>query len=467
MKIGSIILCAGVGSRMKSSKSKILHDVCGRPLGYWTIKNAMDATNLKPIVVLSYQASEIEAELRKYFPDQIEFAYQPVPNGTGGAVIAAMDKLDPSAQSVLIIGGDTPLLKLSSLRKLVTIQHNSHAPIALLSAIAPDPTGYGRIIRNNLQQISNIVEDHEASQLELGVSEVNPGVYVFDREFLLENINSLKCNNQKSEFYLTDLVQIYTKNGPSLGPVGNVEVSFEEMHGVNDRRQLAYAQKVLNRRLIDQWMLHGVTFIDPDNTYIEESVRLSKDVLIHPGVHLQGNVQVAEGVTIQNGSVLKDSIIEKDVRILPYSYCENAHIGERSSIGPFARLRPKTVIESDCKVGNFIEINRSRLKKGSKASHFSYIGDAEIGEGCNIGAGTVTCNYDGKDKHPTTVGDGAFIGSNSTLIAPLAIGENSYIGGGSTIVDEVPKNALALGRAHQVIKAKREEKTPTKSALVS
>jgi bifunctional UDP-N-acetylglucosamine pyrophosphorylase/glucosamine-1-phosphate N-acetyltransferase len=457
MKVASIILCAGVGSRLKSSKSKILHDLCGRPMGYWTIKNTLAVTDLKPIVVVNPNMKEVEIELRKYFEDKIDFAYQNIPNGTGGAVIAAIDKLDKKAQSVLVINGDTPLIKIESLRKLITIQKNSHAPISLLSAIAPDPAGYGRIIRNKEQQIVNIVEDHEASMIELTLCEVNTGVYAFDSEFLRAQIKNLKSENLKSEFYLTDMVPIYAKSNLSLGPVGNVAVSFEEMHGVNDRLELSFAQKVLNRRLIDQWMLFGVTFIDPDNSYIEESVRLSKDVVIYPGVHLRGSTQVAEGAIIENGAVLINTVIEKNAHILPYSHCEEALIGENSHIGPFARLRPKTTIDKNCKVGNFTEINRSRLQAGVKAAHFSYIGDAEVGPGANIGAGTVTCNYDGKNKHKTLIGERAFVGSNSTLVAPLVIGQESYIAGGSTIVDDVPQKALAFGRAHQVNKVSRKE----------
>lgn len=457
MKVASIILCAGVGSRLKSAKSKILHDLCGRPMGYWTIKNAMAATNLKPIVVVNPKDKEVISELKKYFADQIEFAFQPIPNGTGGAVIAAIDQIDKQASSVLIVNGDAPLLKVESLKKLVMIQRNSHAPIALLSAMAQDPSGYGRIIRNSQQQISNIVEDHEASSVELGVCEVNPGVYVIDSEYLRE-IKNLKSNNLKNEFYLTDLVQIYAKNGPALGPVGNVEINFEEMHGVNDRRQLAFAQKVLNRRLIEKWMLEGVTFIDPDSSYIEESVSLGKDVAIYPGVHLRGQTTVAENVIIENGTILKDTIVEKDAHIFAYTVCENSIIKARAKVGPFARIRPESFIGEECKVGNFTEVNRSQLKNGSKASHFSYIGDTVVGEKANIGAGTVTCNYDGKNKHQTLIGDEAFVGSNSTLIAPLSIGEQAYVAGGSTIAKDVPKGALAFGRALQVNKVKKAPK---------
>lgn len=463
MKIASIVLCAGVGSRLKSAKSKILHEVCGRPLGYWPIKNAMAVTNLKPIVVLSHQAEAVEDKLKTYFNDSIRFAYQKVPDGTGGAVKAAVSELDPDCQSVLVICGDTPLLRKESLEKLVTIQQNSHVPVALLSAYAKDPSGYGRIIRNSSQQIAGIVEDHEASPLEREIQEINPAVYVFDTTFLRDNIHKITTNNRKNEYYLTDLVQIYIKNGPKHGPVSSVEIAYEEIHGINDRRQLAYAQKVLNRRLLDQWMLDGATFIDPDQTYIEESVRLARDVIIYPGVHLRGETHVGEGSIIENGSIIKDTVIEKNVHILPYTWCEQAYIGERSVVGPFARLRPEARLEKDVKVGNFVEIKRSRLKKGVKAGHLAYIGDAELGENCNIGAGSITCNFDGYNKHRTVIGDGAFIGSNATLIAPLTIGENSYVAGGSTINQEVPNNTLAIGRSHQVNKDhNRSEKTVNK-----
>ncbi len=452
MKIASIILCAGVGSRFKSSKSKILHELCGRPLGYWSIKNAMAVTNLPPIVVLSHQAQAVEEELRKHFHDNVVFAYQETPNGTAGAVKAAMPHLDKSCQSVLVICGDTPLLKIESLGQLVMIQQNSHVPIALMTAFTKDPLGYGRIVRNRSQQISAIVEDGEASPLEREIKEVNPGVYVLDVEFLGDHLHKVSPNNQKSELYLTDLVEIYNKSGAHYGPVGNVEISCEEMHGINDRRQLAYAQKILNRRLLDKWMVEGVTFIDPENTYIEEGVELAKDVVVHPGVHLAGKTYVGEGVIIENGAIIKDSVIEKYARILPYTLCDQAYVGERTQVGPFARLRPEARLENDVKVGNFVEIKRSRLKKGAKASHLAYIGDAELGEHCNIGAGAITCNYDGHNKHRTVIGEGAFIGSNVTLIAPLSIGDHAYIAGGSTINHEVPEAALAIGRAPQVNK---------------
>lgn len=455
VNVQSIILCAGVGSRLKSAKNKVLHEVCGRPMCYWPIKNANLITNLKPIVVLSHQALEVADALKNLFGDTIQFAYQEVPNGTAAAVKAALSHLDPSCQSVLVLCGDTPLIKKESLEKLLTIQTKSHVPVALLSAFADDPTGYGRIIRNSSQHICGIIECQEASPLEREIKEVNPSIYVFDASFLKDNIDKIESNNNKREFYLTDIVHQYIKHGAKLGPVGNAEITYEEMHGINDRRQLAFAQKILNRRLLDRWMLDGVTFINPDTTYIEESVRLSKDVVIYPGVHLRGETHIGEGVVIENGCVIKDTVIERSAHLLPYTCTDNAYIGERTQVGPFARLRPETRLESDVRVGNFVEIKQSRLKRGVKAGHLAYLGDAEVGEDCNIGAGTITCNYDGSQKHRTVIGDKAFIGSNSTLIAPLSIGEHAYIAGGSVINKEVPHDTRAFGRAHQVNKPQK------------
>jgi len=463
VKIASIILCAGVGSRLKSSKNKILHELCGRPLGYWPIKNAKSVTNLPPIIVISHQAAAVEEELAKYFHDEVSFAYQQAPNGTADAVKAALPHLDSSCQSVLVVCGDTPLLKTESLAKLVMIQQNSHVPIALMTAHTNDPTGYGRIIRNNAQQISGIVEDHEASPLEREISEVNPGVYVFDVEFLREHIGKIKPSKQKNEFHLTDVIELYIRSGASYGPVGSVDISAEEMHGINDRRQLAYAQKILNRRLLDRWMVDGVTFIDPDQTYIEEGVQLAKDVIIYPGVHLKGKTYVSEGVIIENGAIIKDSVIEQGAHVLPYTWCDQAYIGERAQVGPFARLRPDARLDCDVRVGNFVEIKRSRLKQGAKAGHLAYIGDAELGARCNIGAGAITCNFDGSSKHRTVIGEEAFIGSNVTMIAPLAIGDRAYVAGGSTINGEVPKDTLAIGRAHQINKERKSKSSTAKA----
>ncbi|MCA9507932.1 MAG: bifunctional UDP-N-acetylglucosamine diphosphorylase/glucosamine-1-phosphate N-acetyltransferase GlmU [Myxococcales bacterium] len=457
MSVASIILCAGVGTRMNSSRSKMVHEICGRPLGYWSIKNALETTSLKPIVVLSHLAKDVEAVFRSHFHDSIQFVYQESPNGTGGAVRAAMEALDENCSSVLVLYGDTPLLRKESLLKLINLQEMGHAPLALFTAQAPKPTGYGRIVRNESHELCAIVEEYAASCEEKKINEVNVGVYVFSYDFLHKNIGAVKNNNIKGEYCLTDLVALSIKNNPQNAPIESIEIPFEEMHGVNDRIQLAFAQQVLNRRLLEYWMHKGVTFIDAHTTYVEDSVSFAKDVIVYPGVHLRGETHVGEQVIIENGCVVKDTLIEAHAHLYPYTCCEQAYVGESVELGPFARLRPEARLEKNVKVGNFVEIKRSRLKQGVKAGHLSYIGDADIGENCNIGAGSITCNYDGKDKHRTVIGNKSFIGSNTTLIAPLAIGENSYIAGGSTINREVPRNSLAIARNPQVIKARKKK----------
>lgn len=458
VKIASIILCAGVGSRLKSSKSKLLHEVCGRPVAYWPIKHALMTTDVKPIVVVGHQSQQIVEKLRSYFGDEIDFAHQESPNGTGGAVQAALPHLDKKCESVLVLCGDTPMLSKESIARLITIQRNSHVPIAMMTSLAPEPFGYGRIVRNSSQQIVAIVEEKDASGVEREIREVNPGVYVFETSFLQEAIGLIKISREKREIYLTDLVKNYVSTGAHHGPVSSIEISYEEMHGVNDRKQLAQAQKMLNRKLIDQWMINGATFIDPDQAYVEEGVSLDADVVIYPGVHLRGSTSIKEGAVIENGCVVIDTVVEKDARLLPYSVCEGARIGERAHVGPFARLRKDAHLDADTKVGNFVEVKNSHLQKNTKANHLAYIGDATIGERCNIGAGTITCNYDGVRKHKTIIGDGSFIGSNSTLIAPLSIGEGAYVAGGSTVNSDVPAGKLALGRARQVNKDRKTKK---------
>lgn len=432
-------------------------------MAYWPIKIALETTSTKPIVVVGHQAELAEDKLRSYFHDDIRFALQKKPDGTGGAVKAALPYLDPDCTSVVVLCGDTPLLKKESLEGLITIQKKSHVPIALLSSCADEQTNYGRIVRNRDQQIIKIIEDREANQLEKEIKEINSGIYVFDVEFLRNNIDKINNNNSKNEYYLTDLVHLYCAEGPKLGPVQSVEIPYDEMRGINDRRQLAYAQHIINRRLLDKWMLEGVTILDPNTTYIEMSVRLSKDVVIYPGVHLRGETHIGEGCIIENGAIIKDTVIEKNAHVLPYSWCDQAYIGERSEVGPFARLRPDARLESDVKIGNFVEVKRSRIKSGTKAGHLAYLGDSEIGENCNIGAGTITCNYDGQNKHRTVIGEGSFIGSNSTLIAPLSIGTNAYIAGASVINKEVPNDTLALGRAHQINKPRHKATQDEKS----
>jgi bifunctional UDP-N-acetylglucosamine pyrophosphorylase/glucosamine-1-phosphate N-acetyltransferase len=460
-KVATIVLCAGMGTRLKSATTKILHQICGRPLGYWALKNAL-AISDQSIVVLNPKASELEQTLYSYFGTRFDKAFQEEPKGTGDAVKKALLKLDKSCSSVMVLCGDAPLIKEESLKKLIALHHSSRASIALLTAYADNPHGYGRVIRNDGEQIAKIIEESETTMSEKKIREVNAGVYIFDRDFLCENIDKLSNNNSKKEYYITNLLALCLKDQSLSGPIQSVEIDFEEMLGINTRIQLAQAHKIMNRRLLEKHMLEGVTIIDPDNTYIEEGVLLEQDIVIYPGVFLRGNTSIQSGAIIENGVILNNTHVGHNAHLLAYSWCDQAFIGERTRVGPFARLRAQTYLESDVVVGNFIEIKKSRIKSGTKAPHVAYLGDSNIGNNCNIGAGAITCNYDGKDKHNTVIEDQVFIGSNATLIAPLTIGENSYIAGGSVINKEVPPHSLALGRAHQITKERKLIDSPEK-----
>ncbi len=458
MKVGSIVLCAGASSRMKSEKSKMLQTLSGKPLCYFSINNALSLSDYQPIVVIGHQGQEVQNELTNFFGKNIDFATQKVLDGTASAVKTGLSKLANDCESVLVIYGDTPLLTKNSLERLINLQKRSHVPIAMLSTTTDTPSGYGRIIRNQQEQVTHIIEEKDASLSQKEVKEINPGIYVFDAKFLKETIVNLNNNNASKEYYLTDIIKSYVSSGSGFGPIETLDVPYEEVLGVNDYVQLSLASKIMNNRILTKHMLQGVNIIDANNTYIEDSVRIASDVTIYPNTHLRGATHIAAGVVIENGSIISDSSIEAKAHIYAYSVLEQAHIGTNSQVGPFARLRPQTHLESFVKIGNFVEVKKSIIKENSKVNHLAYIGDSEIGKSCNIGAGVVTCNFDGQNKHTTTILDNSFVGSNATLIAPLIIGKNSYIAGGSTITHEVPTESLAFGRARQVIKPLKKPK---------
>lgn len=457
MKTASIILCAGQGTRMKTDKSKMLQDVCGRPLCYWSTKSVIEVSEARPIVVVGYDAEKVKETLEGFFPKKLDFVKQEKLDGTGGAVKIAIDAIPKDCDSVLIAYGDTPLITTESLYRLINIQKRSHVPIAMFCAKAEDPTGYGRILRNNQEHISGIIEEKDASMLEKEIKEINPGVYVFDLEFLKENLSKITNDNAQKEYYLTDIIKRYIKFGPNMGPVESLDVSYEEIHGVNDQKQLSFAQKLINRRILNKHMIEGVKIIDPDNTYIDDTVKISSDVTIYPSVHLKGFTTVCEGSVIENGSIIENTVLEKNAHIFPYSVCLDAHVGANTLVGPFARIRPGAFLDENCKVGNFVEVKEAKIGKNSKVNHLAYVGDTEIGHNCNIGAGTITCNFDGEKKHKTKIEDGAFIGSNATLVAPVVVGKKSYVAAGSTITDNVPNETLAFGRARQEVKAIKKQ----------
>lgn len=418
--LAAIVLCAGQGTRMKSTRSKMLHEVAGKPLCRWSLDLAAELQAKPIIAVLGYQRDLVS----KVIDLSVTTVFQEQQLGTGHAVQVAFEKLTNFKGRVLVLYGDTPLLRLETLQKLCELSPD--AQISMLTSPVKNSFGYGRIIRDKKGQIEQIIEEKDASDQQKDIGEINPGIYLFEAEFLRKNLSKLKPNNQKGEYYLTDLIALSEK------PISSLEVPEEEILGVNDLVQMAKAERILRRRINEHWMREGVLMLDYKTTYIDTQVILEKDVVLEQGVILRGSCQIASGV-----------------RIGAYSLLEDAQVGSGCQVGPFARLRPETVLEENCKIGNFVEVKKSHFKKGSKANHLAYIGDTEVGESCNIGAGTITCNYDGVNKHKTQIDNRVFVGSNSTLIAPVHLEEGSYIAAGSVITQDVPRNNLAIARGRQ------------------
>lgn len=445
MPIASIILCAGKSTRMKSSTSKVLHTICGTPLCVWTVGLAVSVSKGPVVPVVGFQSQAVESSLLNYFGENIYCAEQAEQKGTGHAVKIALQQLLGFKGIILILCGDTPLLSTSSLIKLCDTIKKSKAKVVLTTTVLSNPAGYGRIIRNNEQQIIGITEEFEATPKQKLINEVNAGIYAFNAQFLQESIEKIKSNNSKNEYYLTDLVALAAKQNSVL----SINIPNVEAIGINDRIQLAAAENIMQEKINKHWMEQGVTLIDSKTTYIDKDVKIANDVVLEPSVHLHGKTQISSGVRVGVGSILIDTTVLDNAQIKPYCICENAFIGKDTSVGPFARLREETRLEDGVKIGNFVETKKSVFKKGAKANHLAYIGDAEIGEKTNIGAGTITCNYDGFKKHKTKLGKNVFIGSNSTLIAPLTISDDAFIAAGSTITKDVPAHALAIGRTRQ------------------
>lgn len=444
-KLASIVLCAGKGTRMKSRMPKVLHPVAGRPLGAWSLVRAFEAGASHVVAVVGHEAVAVQQGLATHAAGDLRFALQAEQRGTGHAVSCGVGSLDDDVDQVLLLYGDTPLLRAESLRALRDAKASAKGPLAMLTTRLDDPTGYGRIVRGAAGEVRAVVEHKDCSDAQRAITEVNPGIYLVDAAFLRDGLARLSSDNAQGELYLTDLVEMAAERGG----VTALEVSFEETLGVNDRTQLAESERVLRERLRRRWMLEGVTLEDPSTSYIDATVTLGSDVVLGPGVVLRGATRVGSDVVIGPGCVLTDTVVEDGARLKPYSVCEEAHVGPAAEVGPFARLRPGADLRERARVGNFVEVKKAVLGKGAKANHLAYLGDAEIGEGCNVGAGTITCNYDGFGKHKTVLGDRVFIGSNSTLVAPVTIGADAYVGAASTVSRDVPSDALAIARARQ------------------
>ncbi|NOK14276.1 bifunctional UDP-N-acetylglucosamine diphosphorylase/glucosamine-1-phosphate N-acetyltransferase GlmU [Corallococcus exercitus] len=462
--LAAVVLCAGKGTRMKSEKAKVLHPILGRPLCAYPLKRALElgATHVVPVV--GHQASEVEKSIRAHFPDApLRFALQKEQRGTADAVKAAEDALKGHEGRVLILYGDVPLLRKETLQALLSAHDAAGGVLALVSTTLEDPTGYGRVIREG-GKVARIVEHKDCTPEQRAVKECNAGIYSVDAAFLWKALAEIKPVNAQGEYYLTDLVEMAARQGP----VGAVDADATETAGVNDKVELAARARVLQQRINEAHMRAGVSIQDPATAYIEEGITIGTDTEIGPSVSLMAGTVIGKNVTIGQGSVLTASHVADGTHIKPYSVLEEARVGERCIIGPFSRLRPATELAEEVHLGNFVETKKARIGKGSKANHLTYLGDANIGAGCNIGAGTITCNYDGVNKHLTELGDGVFIGSDSQLVAPVKVGDGGYVGAGTTVTKNVPPGSLAVSRAPQVVKegwvaAKKARQTKVKA----
>ncbi|MBS3970354.1 MAG: bifunctional UDP-N-acetylglucosamine diphosphorylase/glucosamine-1-phosphate N-acetyltransferase GlmU [Clostridia bacterium] len=440
--IASIVLAAGKGTRMKSKIPKVLHKVSGKSL-IWHVCQAASYIGVEEsIIVVGHQAEEVKRELG----DKHKYALQEKQLGTGHAVMQAKSYLSKEVETIIVLCGDTPLLTGLTLRKLLEHHQETKASATILSAILSDPSNYGRIVRDARGQVKMIIEERDALPQERAIKEINSGTYCFNREALFSALKEITPENKQGEYYLTDVIEILVKNNRKVEAIA-VEDPVE-ISGINNRIQLAEAEKVFQKRINQKWMLEGVTIFDPDVTYIETSVEIGMDTVVLPFSYLKGDTKIGEDCIIGPQTTLENTHVGRSTHI-NNTITTDAKIGSNCRIGPFSYIRPGTELADNVKIGDFVEIKKSFVDKNSKIPHLSYIGDCTIGENVNVGAGTITCNYDGKDKWQTILEDGSFIGSNTNLVAPVTVGKNATIGAGSTITQDVPAEALAVARQKQ------------------
>jgi len=442
----AIIMAAGQGTRMKSALPKVLHTACGRPLLYYPVRAGLDLGAEQVVVVVNAHIhAEVSAALGQHLPpERLTFAFQDAPRGTGDAVRAGLAGLTLADDDrVLILSGDTPLLTRTDLLPL-TAALDAAVAMSFMYFCAPDPTGYGRVIRDATGMPIQIVEQRDlTTDAQRAIREVNAGVYLARAGALKNALLGLTNNNAQSEYYLTDIVSLIAAHARTSA----VEADRDALSGVNDRGQLNEVERILQARVRRRWGERGVTVVG--EPCIDDTVTLEPDVRIESGVRLRGRTHVGAGTTIDVGSVVDDGQIGKNATIKPYCVITQSQVGDKVALGPFAHLRPGSVLLDDAHVGNFVETKNARIGKGAKANHLAYVGDAEVGDGANLGAGTIICNYDGFAKRKTVIGPGAFIGSDSQLIAPVTVGAGAYVATGTTVTEDVPDGAVAIGRVRQ------------------
>jgi bifunctional UDP-N-acetylglucosamine pyrophosphorylase/glucosamine-1-phosphate N-acetyltransferase len=442
-----LVLAAGKGTRMKSAFAKVVHRVAGFPLIAHVLRAVAPLQPVSEVVVIGHEPEQVRAAL-EHWPS-VEFVLQAAQLGTGHAVLQAEPLLSEKRGAVLLVYGDVPLVRTKTLETLIRQHHQRTAAATVLTANVDDPTGYGRIVREN-GEIVAIVEHKDASAEQRAIREINSGIYVFELPLLFPALREIGSSNAQGEYYLPDLVRLFRGRGLRVDTL--VLDAAEEILGVNSRKELADVGQILRDRKNDALMTAGVTIMDPATTWIDPDVTVGPDSILHPNVYLEGRTQIGSSCEIHSGVRIVDSVVEDKAVINNFCVIRDSHIERGAEVGPFAQLRPQSRVGENAHVGNFVELKKTTLGKGSKANHLSYLGDATIGEKVNIGAGTITCNYDGVAKHPTVIEDGAFIGSDSQLVAPVTVGKGAYVGAGSTITTDVPPDALAIGRGKQTNK---------------
>lgn len=444
MKLKTLILAAGKGTRMKSDMPKVIHKVNGVPMITKIIDTLSGLNPEENILILGHKKEEV----LKVVGENCDYVLQTEQLGTGHAVIQAKEKLEGYDGDVMILCGDTPLLRESTLKSLYEYHKESGAVTTILTSIYENPFGYGRIVKED-GLVKAIVEEKEASEEIKKIKEVNAGVYCFNSKELFKALDKIDNNNEKGEYYLTDVIGIQVSENKKVQSF--ILEDKMEILGVNSKVELAQAGKVLKDRKNRELMEDGVILIDPETTYVEESVKVGRDTVLYPGVVLQGKTLIGENCEIIGNSRIIDSVLGNNIRV-ESSVIEESILEDGVTMGPFAHIRPKSLLKEKVHIGNFVEVKKSTLEKGVKAGHLTYLGDAQVGENTNIGAGTITCNYDGVNKFKTVIGKDAFIGSDSMLVAPVNIGEKALIGAGSVITKDVPSNSLAVSRSKQIIK---------------
>lgn len=443
-----IILAAGLGTRMKSKTIKILHRAAGRPIVDYVLDLAANVCARPPVMVIGHQRESVQQSIG----DRARYAVQDRQLGTGHAVMQAAQVLEAEgfhSGSVLILSGDVPLTRPETLKGLIDEHHRSGNALTLLTMKLDDPGLYGRIVRDGSGSVLKIVEAKDADDEVKRINEVNAGIYLFSAGHLFENLRKLSNSNAQGEYYLTDLLGALRDAGQRVGAM--IVPDPDEALGVNSRAELATVESVIQRRVVQRLMSEGVTFRNPGTVVIDSTVAIGNDTVVYPFVTLEGRTTIGSGCVIEPGVHLRDVVVGNDVHLKTGTVAEESEIADEAAVGPYAHLRAGTKLGPSVKIGNFVETKKAVFSKGAKASHLSYIGDADIGADVNIGAGTITCNYDGVRKNKTILEDGVFIGSDTQLVAPVRVGRGAYVGAGSTITKDVPPDALAISRTPQKV----------------